>query len=701
MSAVSWSAKETLRLAKLQDYHILDTLPDKTYDDIVQLAAYICQAPTALITLIDANRQWFKAKVGMDISETPRSMALCSETIQHPDTLVVEDVSQHPRFYSSSLVVGSPYIRFYAGHPLITFDGYALGALCVIDYQPRQITPDQINALRVLSQQVMAQMELGWQKQQLKEINDGLEQRIKDRTTSLSASLHRLLKVQSALLKREAASRHNALHDPLTGLPNRSYFLQRLDQSIQLAQRNADHQYAVLFIDLDNFKPVNDTLGHEIGDQLLAKVANRIKLLLRKSDLVARLGGDEFAVLLDDITDRSQVTTAIRRIQSQITHPFVIEDRRISIGASVGVTFSQLGYRQAEAALKDADTAMYQAKRQAKEKSQLQISLQLEQQARKANSPIIIQDEPGQSVQQFVVFDLDVKDRTQARLILENDLRQALISGQFSLYYQPILELQSARIAGLEALLRWQHPQKGWICAEEFIHVAEDIDVIRQLSPILIDQVCQQMTMWKFQRDMRGDLTGDLSGDLSGFDYAVKTTARSPFATPDLNRTNFKLHLNISAAQLRSPQLISQWQSALKKYQLPATAFQLEIDESLLLSQETAITANLKALKALGFGICVDKFGKGYSSFSRLHQLKVDMLKIDPALVQNLSNTNDANIVKTIGDFGRSANMTVVASGIETSQQLSSLTALNYQLGQGYWLSEVLPATAIETVTLR
>ena len=693
MSAVSWSAKETLRLAKLQGYHILDTLPDKTYDDIAQLAAYICQTPTALITLIDANRQWFKAKVGTSINETPRSIAFCSETIQSSDTLVVEDASRHPTLYRNSLVAGPPYIRFYAGHPLITPDGYALGALCVIDYQPRQITSQQISALQVLSQQVMAQIELGWQQQQLQQINDGLEQRIRDRTTSLSASLHRLLKVQSALLKREAASRHNALHDPLTGLPNRSYFLQRLEQSIQLAQRNSNHQYAVLFIDLDNFKPVNDTLGHEIGDQLLAKVASRIKLLLRKSDLVARLGGDEFAVLLDDTTDRSQVTTAVRRIQSHITHPFVIEDRQISIGASVGVTFSQLGYQRAEAALKDADTAMYQAKRRAKEKSQLQMSLQLEQQAHKPNSPIIIQDGPSQSVQQFVVFDVDAKDRTQTRLVLENDLRQALIGGQFQLYYQPIFGLQSARLAGLEALLRWQHPQKGWICAEEFIHVAEDIDVIRQLSPILIDKVCQHLTMWKDRRNLRWDL--------SDFGQAVTTTARSPSTPPGLNQINFRLHLNISAAQLRSPQLLSQWQTALKKYQLPATVFQLEIDESLLLSQETAITANLKALKTLGFGICVDRFGKGHSSFSRLHQLKVDMLKIDPALVRNLPDTNDADIVKTIGDFGRSANMTVVASGIETPQQLSLLTALNYQLGQGYWLSEVLPATAIETVTLR
>lgn len=677
MSAVSWSAKETLRLAKLQGYHILDTLPDKTYDDIAQLAAYICQTPTALVTLIDANRQWFKAKVGMDTGETPRDIAFCSKTIQQLDTLVVEDASAHPQFCDNVLVTDSPYIRFYAGHPLITPDGYALGALCVIDYQPRQITSQQISALQVLSRQVMAQMELSLQSQRLKRVNDGLEQRIKERTNSLSASLHRLLKMQSTLLKREAASRHNALHDPLTGLPNRSYFLQRLDRSIRSAQCDPLHQYAVLFIDLDNFKPVNDTLGHEIGDRLLSHVASRIKLLLRKGDLVARLGGDEFAVLLDGIADRSQAIAAVRRIQASIAQPFTSGNHRISIGASIGITFSQVGYQQAEAALKDADTAMYQAKRQAKEKSQLQIDLQLKQQAHQASSPILIQEDLSQSVQQFVVFDSRVKDRTQARLTLEDDLRAALINGQFSLHYQPIFELQTSRFAGLEGLLRWQHPRQGQICAREFIRIAEQIDVVRQLSPILIDQACQQLAKWNF----------------SGPGPRLNPTGRSPATA-----RNLTLHLNISATQLRSPQLVSQWQSALKRYQLPASAFQLEIDESLLLSQETTITANLKAIKALGFGLCVDRFGRGHSSFSRLHQLKVDAIKIDPTFVQNLIEPGSVDIVRTISDFGRSANITVAASGIETSHQLRTLIALNYQLGQGHWLAETLSAKSIETV---
>ena len=678
MSAVSWSAKETLRLAKLQDYNILDTLPDQTYDDIAQLAAYICQAPIALVTLVDANRQWIKARVGLDISETPRRVAFCSHTIEQTGTLIVEDARCHPHFFNNPLVTGPPHIRFYAGHPLTTADGHSLGALCVIDSQPRKITPQQVKALQVLSHQVTAQMELSRQGQQLQQANDGLEQRIKERTASLSASLHRLLKVQSALLKREAASRHSALHDSLTGLPNRTYFLQRLEQSIQLTQRNPNHQYAVLFIDLDNFKLVNDTLGHEIGDQLLTHVANRIKLLLRESDLVARLGGDEFAVLLDNITDRNHVLMGVRRIQQQLSQPFAIEERRISIGASIGIAFGHLEYRQAEAVLKDADTAMYQAKRQAIEKSQLEVDLQLKQQKNSANSPIVIQAKPDESAQQFVVFDAGIKSRKQDRLILENDLRQALIHGQFRLHYQPIFGLQMPQLVGFEGLLRWQHPKQGWICAKEFIRIAEEIDVIRQLSPILIDQACQQLSKWHLARA----------------DQKTKNATQLP--TPDL-----KLHLNVSAAQLRSPQLLPQWQAALKKYQLSASAFQLEIDEPLLLSQETSITTNLTAIKALGFGLCIDGFGTGHSSFGRLHQLRVDALKIGPALVHNLTHPTDINLVKTIGDFGRSANMTVSASGIETAQQLSSLISLGYQQGQGNWLAIALPASKIDLATLR
>lgn len=686
MSAVSWSTEETSRLAKLQDYCILDTLPDTTYDELAELTAQACQMPAALVTFVDTNRLWVKARVGTDISETPRYQAFCDQTIQNAEPLIIEDALQHPQFRNNPLVTGPPHVRFYAGHPLVTPDGYALGTLCVLDYQPRRMSTQQLNMLKVLSHQVVAQMELSRHAHQLQQVNNSIEQRVTERTHSLRASLHRLLKVQSDLLKREAASRHNALHDPLTGLPNRSYFLQRLEQSVQLTRRNSNHQYAVLFIDLDSFKPVNDMLGHDVGDQLLTHVADRIKRLLRKSDLVARLGGDEFVVLLDDIVGRNEAITAVRRIQWHLEQPFTVADRQLSISASIGIALSQQGYQQAESVLRDADTAMYQAKRLAKKRSQIEMNLQLKQQEDQASSPIVIQ-ETSHNAQQFVVFDDHIKHRTQARLTLEDDLRQALIQGQFRLHYQPIFELKTQRLAALEGLLRWNHPRRGWICANEFIHIAEQIDVVRQLSPSLIDQACEQLVKWGFSS------ASYLGSDRTHPSQKPCNNGRSPYIASDL-----KLHLNISASQLRSPQLVSHWQTALEKHQLPGSRFQLEIDESLLLTEEPSIAANLKALKALGLGLCVEGFGKGHFSFSRLHQLEVDALKIDPVFVsQALNHKDNADVLKTINDFGRSANIMVIGSGIETTQQLRLLISLDYQLGQGNWLANALASEHIDS----
>ncbi|NJM98404.1 MAG: sensor domain-containing diguanylate cyclase [Phormidesmis sp. RL_2_1] len=422
MTAASHPTKETLRLAKLYSYDLLYTHPEPAYDDIVALAAYICQTPTALISLVDAERQWFKAKVGLNADESPRDIAFCAHTIQQADILLIEDTHQSPQFCNNPLVTGPPHIRFYAGMPLITPDGHALGSLCVIDYQPHHLNEPQLQALKSLSRQVVAQMELDRHTKQLEAANNHLEQRVQERTVGLTSALQRLLRTQNKLLKRQAALRHRSLHDPLTGLPNRSYFLQRLEQAIQLALRQPNHLYAVLFIDLDHFKPINDTLGHKVGDLLLQQVAEKIKLLLRKSDLVARLGGDEFAVLLDDIPNHEQAILAVKRIQAQMRQPFMLENQKVFVGASIGITFSSTGYRQPEAALKDADMAMYHAKKRAMQQLQATLKVQLQQQQHSLSptglqSPILIQDTLPLE-QHFAVFDeaLQEPNRSQANL---------------------------------------------------------------------------------------------------------------------------------------------------------------------------------------------------------------------------------------------------------------------------------------------
>lgn len=662
MTTAPLSAKETLRLAKLRDYGILDTLPDAIYDDITALAANICQTPTALVSLVDINRQWFKSKVGLDVSETPRSVAFCAYTIEQSDIMVVEDTHQDDRFRDNQLVTGPPHIRFYAGAPLVTPDGHSLGSLCVLDYEPHHLTESQMQGLRVLSHQVMAQMELCLQRQQLAEANQRLEARVKERTASLSASLHRLLKAQTSLLKREAASRHNALHDPLTDLPNRSYFLQRLNQAIQLTHRQPSHRYAVLFIDVDDFKGVNDTLGHEVGDRLLIHVAEQIKQLLRQSDLVARLGGDEFAVLLDDIPDREQAIAAVKRLQEHLKIPAEIGDHKLAIGVSIGITFSTVGYRQAEAALKDADTAMYQAKMEAKRRIQKQLELQLKQQSRKEAPPIFIQDELLISNQQFAVFDADMQGTRQAKLTLEEELRRALLDNQLKLHYQPIFDLTTQRLSGFEMLLRWYHPTRGCLKAQQFIDMAEDIGIVQQMCAQMLDSACEQLAKWRSHPGW----------------------------------AHITLHINLSLMQIRYPQLSVQWQAALKKYNLPASAFQIEIAEQVLLSGDPTIASVLKKLKLMGFHLCVDDFGRGHSSLSRLHQLAVDTLKVDRAFIKELNTDHGKEVARTIVDFGRSANMTVIAEGIETKEQMTALLSLGCHQAQGFWLAEALPAKSID-----
>ncbi len=664
------SAKETLRLAKLQDYGILDTLPEALYDDITALAAHICQTPTALVSLVDSDRQWFKSKIGIDadIAETPRSMAFCAYTIQSTEVMVIEDALLHPQFCFNPLVTGAPFIRFYAGAPLITNDGYAIGSLCVLDYRPHRLEQSQIQALTVLSQQVIAQIELSYQRHQLKQSNQLLEQRVEERTASLTASLHRLLRAQNTLLNSEARSRRSVTQDLLTQLPNRSYFLQRLTQAIQLNHRQPSHHYAVLFVDLDNFKTINETLGHEIGDQLLVHIAKQLKLLLRESDLVARIGGDEFAVLLDGLPDGEQAIAAVERIQHKLKVPVVIDGQQISIGVSIGITFSNNGYRQPEAALKDADSAMHQAKQRAK--SRVQQQLQLQKQTHPHQSPILIQNELAADSQQFAIFETHRQNYTKTQLTPEEELRQALIQNQFRFHYQPIFDLARQSPCGFEMLLRWQHPVRGYVTAHDFIESAEELGIMQQLCAHVIESACRQITEWR---------SHPVLSDVS-------------------------LHINLSLSQIRHSALIAQWQAALKKYQLPAAAFQLELAEHILLSDDPSVVHVLERLASIGFQLCVDDFGRGHSSLGRLHQLAVNTIKVDRAFVQALSpspalNRQGLDIAKTIIDFGRSANMIVIAEGVETAEQMRALLSFDCPRAQGFWLAKVLPPRDIDRLT--
>ncbi|MBA2749747.1 MAG: sensor domain-containing diguanylate cyclase [Tatlockia sp.] len=329
---------EAKRTKVLFDYQVLDTAPEDSFDALTRLAAYICRTPIAAIGLTDRKRQWFKSKVGFISQEEPRDITFCAYTILQKELLVVQDTLTDERFATNPFVITDPYIRFYAGVPLINLDGLVIGSLCVLDYVPRDLSSEQQEALRIVALQVVTQLEL---RRNLRVLKQSITQR----------------------KQSEKLLRHNAFHDTLTNLPNRVSFMERLARALKRTKRRENYLFAVLFIDLDRFKVVNDSLGHMVGDQLLVAIARCLESCLRPKDTVARFGGDEFAILLHNIKDVDDAIGVVRRIQEQLKLPFKLNGQEVFTSISVGIALNIIDYLQPEDILRDADTAMYRAKK--------------------------------------------------------------------------------------------------------------------------------------------------------------------------------------------------------------------------------------------------------------------------------------------------------------------------------------------------
>jgi len=438
---------------------------------------------------------------------------------------------------------------------------------------------------------------------------------------------------QSDITQRKSAEdrlQHDAFHDSLTGLSNRSLLLDRLGRALARAKRRPDGRFAVLFLDIDGFKFVNDSLGHQTGDQLLIAISRRLEGCLRATDSVARIGGDEFIILMDDVEDTQDVMTLADRVLAELQCPFALNGHELVTTASIGIALSEPGYDRAEEIVRNADIAMYKAKAGGKAA--------------------------------YVVFDEAMHATAVTRLRMETDLRQASLRGEFQIYYQPIVSLRTGKVTSFEALLRWNHPERGIVPPDDFIPLAEETKLILPIGLWVVRTAAEQLRTWQTEFWMNPPLA---------------------------------ISVNLSCRQFFQPDLVYQVERALLETGLAPGCLKMEITESAIMEQVESASSALTRLKSLGIKLAMDDFGKGYSSLSYLHQFPFDTLKIDRSFISRIGPAGEnTEIVRTIISLARGLGLDVVAEGVETADQLNHLRDLGCHYGQGYLFSRPLTADA-------
>ena len=712
--------EEERRLAALERFGVLDTPPEQGFDDLTRLAAQVLGTPVALVSLLDRDRQWFKSRVGLDVCSTPRDMAFCDHAIRQDSVMVVEDASRDPRFANNALVTGDPFIRFYAGAPLVTDEGFALGTLCVIDRQPRSFDAAQRDTLSLLARQVMAQLKLRKQAARLSSLLSDLQDRtqllnqlsrrvpgviyqfqlfpdgrscfpyasermwdmyevhpedaVKDASCVIArihpqdveavmASIdlsathltpwrqeYRVVLPQQGTKWRMGEAmperlqdgsvlwhgfitditerRHNeershrlAYYDSLTGLPNRRLLRDRLERELAHLRRNG-RLGALLFIDLDNFKHINDARGHAVGDELLRQVAQRLSGVLREEDTVARLGGDEFVVQVSGLDPDAEVAARqaqliADKVRTVLEGRYEVSGYPYTSTGSIGITlFPRHDATTVDDLLREADTAMYRAK------------------------------SGGRNRIEF--FEAQMQSEVEERLAMEQDLQLALAANQFDVHVQSQVDVQG-RIVGGELLLRWQHPTRGNVPPNLFIPMAEESTLILQLGQMVLQRACEALS--RLQQAGR----------------------------------NWSLSVNVSPRQFRSPDFVECVAHVLRETGADARGLILEVTEGLLIDDWQNTVLRMSELVALGLRFSIDDFGTGYSSLAYLKKLPLYELKIDRTFVRDTpADPNDTAIVEAILSVSQHLGLRVVAEGVETQEQATFLTSHGCQCLQGF-----------------
>jgi diguanylate cyclase (GGDEF)-like protein len=722
MSSASLPENERERLAALYEYDILDTARDPLFDSLTTLAAQVCDAPIALVSLIDRQRQWFKSNHGLaGISQTPRDVAFCAHTILGGEILEIPDGGQDVRFHDSFLPMGQPQIRFYAGMPLRDGRGFGLGALCVMDYQPRQLTPSQRLALESLARLAISLLEQRRAARKLRESErqaterehrqkliadlgqraladpdaDALmENAVRLVSETLSFEYCRVLElahgglslvaratvgnppagndtgsrvaalisgpqgpyglrevwsavagrvttevtnfvqsvaniVGTALARRRADEQlaYAAQFDTLTGLANRQLFRDRIAQAIARAVRKS-RPIAVVVLNLDGFKLVNNGHGLTAGDRVLIQVAERLISCVSAYDTVSRLGADEFAIALSNIDHVEEAAPVVQRVLHTLAQPFELEDGETFISATAGVSIFAADGSDAHTLIKNAEVAMHRAR------------------------------EKGRNFYEF--FAPEMNQRGLERMRLERGLRRALERGEFLLHYQPKVSATTGKIHGAEALLRWQHPERGLVLPGEFIPILEETGLIVPVGLWVLESACEQIRRWE-----RVGIQVECIG------------------------------INLSARQFLQPNFDVHVRRVIESSGIAPGKIELEITESMLMHDPTQAIQTLGRLKQLGVSLSVDDFGTGYSGLSYLKQLPLDSLKIARNFISNITHDpDDAAIALAIINLAHNLGLRVVAEGVESEAQARFLASHYCDYLQGFFFSLPLDADA-------